>query len=191
MQSVKGITVIMGMVFISCQISAQVNTFKSNKEDGVYRTYRDFKAHHFTDSLHVNNMKGYMKDNGMDQIVLKDGKRRRVYSEGEIYGYTLNGKNYRYFESDTIPGIYGYFEILETNGLIIYRQLETRDDEPVYSYYYSKDLMSPVKTLAKHNLKYELTNKNYVMAIFGLADINEFKNGKCTVNVIYNKWKAS
>ena len=189
MRTSKNIALLMIVALTSFYAQAQNQIAISNKENGVYRTFKDFISHHFTDSLHSNNMKGYMKDNGMDKVILKEGKQKRVYSEGEIYGYTLNGKNYRYFDTNKPFEAYGYFEILENNGLVIYRQYEEKNDQPFYSYYYSKGLNSPIKTLAKHNLKYELKDKDYVISVFQTQNICEFKNGEYTVNRIYNHFK--
>ncbi len=180
------------MIVITTSLSAQHNNGKplSKVEDGIYRSFKDFENYHFFDSVNVSNHKNMMKENDFDQIVLKEGRHKRKYTEGEIYGYALNGKEYRYFDSGKPFNPYGYFEIVEINGLVIYRQTENSSSPDVeYDYFYSKDLTSPIKLLSKHNLKYELNNKEFIVALFSLKNINERKNGEFVVTRLFNKYK--
>jgi len=191
MKTIK--TIVFTMIVVTTSLNAQSNDSKSSKhsENGVYRDYKEFIARHYTDSVDISKPKNSEKNNDFDAIVLQEGKHKRKYTEGQIYGYSLNGKDYRYFDSEKAGAPYGYFEIIGSNGLIIYRQTENSNQQDViYDYYYSRDLTSPVKPLDKEYLKHELQNKEYIISLFALKNLCEFKNGEFTVSKLFNTYKT-
>ncbi|HTA62074.1 MAG TPA: hypothetical protein VK835_06450 [Bacteroidia bacterium] len=190
MKTIK--TIVFTMIVATTSLNAQSGDSKlsTHPVNGVYRDYKEFIARHYTDSI-SSESKNSEKNNDFDAVVLKEGKHKRKYTEGQIYGYSLNGKDYRYFDSEKAGAPYGYFEIISSSGLIIYRQTENSNQQDVtYDYYYSRDLASPVKPLDKEYLKHELQNKEYVVSLFSLKDVCEFKNGEFTVSKIFNTYKT-
>lgn len=185
MKTTKTIALIIVAVCATFQMRSSNPT-----KDGVYRTCKDFESHHLTDSVYAVDKKHSLKDNWMDQVVLKEGKVKHKYTEGEIYAYLLNGKEYRYFDNDKPFAPKGYFQILDTTGLVIYSQDQPmKSDGSVTYYYYSNGLNSPIKALSRKNLKYELKNKEFVMELFKMKNLTERLNGCYTVNCVYKAFK--
>ena len=126
---------------------------------GVYKTYEDYLARRFYDSIPINVAKNKIYVGSFDRVVLKTDERKTSYKLGSIYGF-YDGKNLRrYRVTKSQWEDYGYFTVRETNGLVLYSQIQsgykgTQQTE----FYYSIDLNAPIKSLSVKNLLADFQN---------------------------------
>lgn len=130
-----------------------------NQWAGVYKTYEDYLARRFYDSIPINVVKNKIYVGSFDRVVLKTDERKTSYKLGFIYGF-YDGKNLRRYRVTTSQWEdYGYFTVRETNGLVLYAQVQSGyKGTQQTKFYYSVDLNSPIRSLTVKNLLADFQN---------------------------------
>jgi len=126
---------------------------------GVYKSYEDYLARRFYDSILINVVKNKIYVGSFDRVVLKTDERKTSYKLGSLYGF-YDGKNLRrYRETKSQWEDYGYFTVRETNGLVLYSQVQTGYKGTQHTaFFYSIDLNSPIRSLTVKNLLADFQN---------------------------------
>jgi outer membrane pore protein E len=162
---------------------------------GVYKTYEDYLARRFYDSIPINVAKNKIYVGSFDRVVLKTNERKTSYKLGSIYGF-YDGKNLRrYRETKSQWEDFGYFTVRETNGLVLYSQVQsgykgTQQTE----FYYSIDLNSPIKSLTVKNFFADFQNSAFTEEVKKKVDrLTNMSQEKWSVtlkeiNEIYRKY---
>ena len=165
---------------------AQIDTSCKSKA-GVYLNSVAFDSNTFTDSIFLNNKMDRitMGNNSIIKLNSKKNGQKR-YEPGDIFGYSDGTNKYRFFYDDKNEGgPFGYFKLEEINGLLIYSQWALHGGT---SYFYSKDLDSPIKELLKKNLDRDFPNEDFSREVLSLKNLNKNKEAVTKLKAIYLKY---
>jgi|GEM_PF-2797594 outer membrane pore protein E len=136
---------------------------EEKKWAGVYRSFAEFNNGKFYDSIDLDIRKHKIYVSSFDRLIVKTESRKTVYKPGTVYGY-FDGKNLRrYGETNSVLKDFGYFTVQDTNGLILYKQIQTGYKGTQHtSFFYSTTLNSPIKKLSVKNLNLDFPNHQFV-----------------------------
>ena len=131
-----------------------LNVFAQKDSSGIYKTASDFSTKTLSLAINCKTESHKIKINDIfsqDHItVVHDGKSYD-FKKSDIYGYKLcNGETYRF------SGNIDYLVMNPYETILLYKVeiMQTKASAPkVYSYYFSKDVSSPLQELTKANLK--------------------------------------
>jgi outer membrane pore protein E len=166
-----------------------------NQWAGVYKTYEDYLARRFYDSIPINVAKNKIYVGSFDRVVLKTDERKTSYKLGFIYGF-YDGKNLRRYRVTTSQWEdYGYFTVHETNGLVLYVQVQSGyKGTQQTKFYYSVDLNAPIRSLTVKNLLTDFQNPAFTEEVKKKVDrLTNMSQEKWSVtlkeiNEVYRKY---
>lgn len=141
----------------SSQIAiAQAGNGDCDKNLKLFASYQDFADSTPSDGMCLSDRENKISKY-WGRIVLKEGKNKRKYTHGSLWGYQNQTSVYRYFdEGKTFGGAYGYLELVSSDGLFLWA---FRDTYTYFGgtyrvhYYYSTDIDAPIKKLSLTNLE--------------------------------------
>ena len=144
-----------------------VQNSSAKQKLGLYMTaqdYLDHKLSYGSDKIALHAVFG-----GYKVVVTENGKRH-VFSKSEIFGYQLNGQDYRYYNNSA-------FRIIDTQGFFIYGYCRLvpagkgpKDSE---SFFFSPAAGDEIKPLTMDNLQVVFAKKTrflYTIQGFFKAD---------------------
>ena len=148
--------------------SFTLQSTKSKKSIGIYKTYIDFFKEHDDHKL----KKGAIYKNPLsEQLKIKTPDSTYTIEPGSIFGYFDGKDKYRYYY-DGITSHGGYYKIKEVGQFIIYEKVinhkATRGSKlkgPVKHIYFSKEMNSPIKELNYANLTEEYKDNPEVLYV--------------------------
>src|ERR1700752_679015 len=127
------------------------NSFAKQKI-GLYLTAQDFLDHKLSyesDGSNANKIKLHATFGGYKVIVIQNGKKH-MFSKSEIFGYQLNGQDYRYYNNAA-------YRIIDTKGFCIYGYCRLipagKGLKDVESFYFSSAPDEEIKPLTMDNLQ--------------------------------------
>jgi len=131
-----------------------LNTTAQKDSSGIYKTAADFNAKKLSLAINCKTETHKIKINDIfsqDHItVVHDGKSYD-FKKSDIYGYKLcNGETFRF------SGNKDYLVMNPNETIQLYKveEMQKKATTPkVYSYYFSKNVSSPLQDLTKANLK--------------------------------------
>lgn len=152
----------------------------------LFKDYQDYLAASPLDTISLEE--GNKLSIGYNTLVIKQGNQKRKYNHGSLWGYQNENDLYRFYDQGTAFGLYGYYKVIDQDGLVLYSKKESggyRMSSTYVNYYYSKDLTSPIKKLSIKNLKMDFLNLAFIAEIKGLENL-EKDSGE--INKIYRKY---
>ncbi len=164
------------------------NLVKSPEDEnlwaGVYKTYEDYLAKRFYDSIPLNVAKNKIYVGSFDRVVVKTDERKTSYKLGSLYGF-FDGKNLRRFRvTNSQWEAYGYFIVRETSGLILYSQVQSGyKGTQQTNFYYSLELNSPIRSLTAKQLSSEFSNADFIDEVKKKVDR--------LINMSQEKWSVT
>lgn len=184
--------IITGILFL-LQNSTNLNEIESCKDSvKTFRTYENYTQNKFEDSLCLSVKKNKFFVNNQ-KLVLKENGKKTKYLAGSLWGYSKGNALFRYYEEDVFFANYGYFEVINQDGFIMYAREEIISNLVIYSrfYYYSTNLTSPLKTLSLKNLQIDFPNESFIREVEEskiLEDYEKKPEDVKAINVMYKKY---
>lgn len=124
----------------------------SDRITGVYLTQEDFLANSLSMPARTDS-KNHLKIN-LDHTVLLTRKGEiQKFSFGDIYGYFKDGAKFRSYGKKELFASYGYYQVVDESGLIIYSRITPGHRSEHKWYYYSATLNSPIHRLNPRDLR--------------------------------------
>jgi hypothetical protein len=118
-------------------------------EKGIYLNEQDFKNNKLsyvltnTDKLQLNEFL-----NGKNVSLTYQGKKIKL-AKSDIFGYRLNGENFRFYHNEA-------YKIIDTAGFLLYSHPKLTQQgkgyKPVDEFFYSVNTAQPVLALTIHSL---------------------------------------
>lgn len=127
----------------------------------LYQSYDDYVNKKPIDTACLS-LKENRFNRSWGRVVIKEkNKSKRRYTHGSLWGYQRGETLYRYFDDGkTFGAVYGYLELVDSNGLFIYafREMYNYGIIGAYKihYHYSKGLDAPIKELKMKNLREDI-----------------------------------
>lgn len=178
--------VICGHIGISvCAVAQQ----HASNASGVYQTKEDFLGNNVY-HLAKNDADNFVKIGSNQSIFLYRGSEKKKFKFREVYGYYNNGAQYRKFGAIKFFTKYGYAQIIDSRGLILYSATYAAHKVGRTHYFYSLTKDSPVKYFSIANLKKDFPdNTEFVNAIKKLSykEYSWQKDGQYLINDLYLK----
>jgi len=174
--------------FILAQ-SKQANCIKYIE---LYQTYQDLVDNKPKDLLCLSDPKNKYST-FYNKLVLKDGKQKRKYNNGSLWGYKEGSITYRYFDENKTLGTYGYHKVIsQIKGFVVYMIKESggyRMSSTNYYYYYSKDLKTPLKRLNIKNIEIDYPYPEFIREVRNLERLSDTDaSSNLMINEIYKKF---
>jgi hypothetical protein len=115
---------------------------------GLYLTVKDYLNHKLSydtgnDKIKVSGLFG------TNSVVLTHDGKKQVFAKSEIFGYSKDGEDFRFFNN-------AEYRILSSKGLLIYTHTtlvqQGKGPKPTELYYFSASLSDPVQPLTITNI---------------------------------------
>ncbi|GGE19638.1 hypothetical protein GCM10011516_16640 [Sphingobacterium cellulitidis] len=155
----------------------------------LYKSYEDYSKGKVLDSACLSKQ-GNELEKYWGRIVLKKEKEKKKYNHGSLWGYQIGETLYRYSDDGkTFKIVYGYPELVDSDGLFIYifREGYNYGIRGTYKihYQYSKDLESPIKELTISNLAKDIQNADFIADVKAIVeDLSKNKSSTIKQNAI-------
>lgn len=156
---------------------------------GVYQSKEDFLGNNVY-HLAKNDADNFVKIGSNQSILLYRGSEKSKFKFREVYGYYNNGAQYRKFGAIKFFTKYGYAQIIDSRGLILYSATYAVYKAGRIHYFYSLTKDSPIKYFSIANLKKDFPdNPEFVKAIKKLSykEYSLEKDGQYLINDLYLK----
>ncbi|NOS56944.1 MAG: efflux RND transporter permease subunit [Cyclobacteriaceae bacterium] len=184
----KSVVAVLAFFMLSIAGSAQAQA----TQVGVFKTERQFLENTPAEVFEVRNHTDAITLDNHSKLVIRSTSGIHEFEYGELYGYTNGNDCYRAYGKKGALNFYGYYKILDRDGLITYTRIihHRKDGEEELDYFFNASLREPVQMLTMHELKKAFPNNlvfiRSVKPVFrhnflGLT----FKN--CTGRVLLNK----
>jgi hypothetical protein len=121
----------------------------TQSEKGIYLTEQDFKNNKLSyaltsaDKLQLNEFL-----NGKNVSLVYQGKQIKL-AKNNIFGYRLNGQNFRFYNNEA-------YKIIDTAGFLLYSHdkltQQGKGYKPVDQFFYSVNTSQPILELTIHSL---------------------------------------
>ena len=183
------------LIIFVCLLAGNILSQNNCKNTaGIYTTFKSFQNNP-SNVICLDSNKNKIYFGILNNLIIKSNGKETVFKPGEIYGFYKGNKIFRYFEdSKSIAKLYGYFNIKDTSGLIIYDQINRGYKHTSINYYYSKTLNETIKNLNVKNLESDFNNPDFILEIKNLVEnlMNQnSKNAKESIdkiNLAYKKY---
>ena len=184
--------IIIGLLSL-LQNSTALNEIESCPESvKTFTSYEDYTQNKFVDSLCLSVKKNKFFVNSQ-KLVLKENGKKTKHLAGSLWGYSKGNTLFRYYDEDVFFANFGYFEVINQNGFILYAREEIISNLIIYSrfYYYSTNLTSPLKTLSLKNLQIDFPNESFIREVEAskiLDDYEKKDEDVKAINAMYKKY---
>jgi hypothetical protein len=157
------------------------NAAANGQSTGLYLTVQDYMNHKLSyttvgnDKLKVGGLFGSRK------VVLTHEGKKQVFAKSEIFGYSKDGEDFRFFNNEE-------YCIVSSKGILIYTRTtlvqQGKAPKPIEQYYFSSGLSDPIQLLTIANIKSVYAKQPQ----FTYAVESQFKNdGDLAAYDSYNK----
>jgi len=123
------------------------NATASGQSAGLYLTVQDYMNHKlsYTDNDKIK-VTGLL---GSHNVVLTHDGKKQVLAKSEIFGYSVNGVDYRFYNN-------AEYRITSSKGLYIYTRTELvqqgKGPKPTEVYFFSASIADPIQPLTVTNV---------------------------------------
>jgi len=186
----KTLNIIIYICLLGGNLISQNNCKKTG---GIYKTFKSFhNAPSNIICLDTNSNKLYI--GSFDRLIIKSNRSKTIFKPGEIYGFYKGDKIFRFFEEKGATKLYGYFNIKDTSGLVVYARKSRGYKHSSIRYYYSKTLNEPIKILNMKNLESDFNNPDFILEVKSLVENLINQNSKNAdesihkINIAYKKY---
>jgi len=164
-----------------------------SKIGGIFYSIESYNARKFDDSLCLDNPKNKIYEGSFNRLVLKSfDKTKKKYKYGEIFAYQKGNKLFVFQKQEKALDDYGFFQIIDTTGLIIYSRKESRYRGTSLRFYYSIEIGAKIKRLSIKNIKQDFDNDEFIKEIDAYVSSIENKNSDkriTAINIIQSSYK--
>jgi hypothetical protein len=166
------------MPFMALFIQSAVANGQST---GLYLTLQDYMNHKLSYTTVGNDKLTVSGLFGSSTVVLTHDGKKQVFAKSEIFGYSKDGKDFRFFND-------AEYRIVSSKGILIYTRTilvqQGKGPKPTEQYYFSSGLSDPIQPLTIANIKGAYAKyPKFTYAVEGL-----FKNdGDLAAYDSYNK----
>jgi hypothetical protein len=126
------------------------NATANGQSAGLYLTLQDYMNHKLSyttvgnDKLRVSGLFG-----SSTVVLIHDGKKQ-VFAKSEIFGYSKDGEDFRFFNN-------AEYRIVSSKGILIYTSItlvqQGKGPKPTEQYYFSASLSDPIQQLTIANIR--------------------------------------
>lgn len=179
--------IIVGMLFLLQNFTNKLEKEPCQESVKTFSTYENYRQNKFEDSLCLSVKKNKFFANNK-KLVLKENGRKIRYLAGSLWGYSKGNALFRYYEEDVFFANFGYFEVINQNGFILYAREEIISNLIIYSrfYYYSTNLTSPLKILSLKNLQIDFPNEAFISEVEESKILEDYEKKDEDVKTINN-----
>ena len=126
-----------------------LNVSAKSQSAGLYLTVQDYLSHKLSygtgsDKIKISGLFG------SKTVVLTHDSKKQVFAKSEIFGYSKDGLDYRFFNNVE-------YRILSAKGLLIYSRStlvqQGKGPKPTEQYYFSSGLSDSIQPLTIANIK--------------------------------------
>jgi|GEM_PF-3810217 len=147
-------------------------------QGGVYKTYQDFKQDKLSNVVCLELSANRIYKSPTDKIVIKSDATTVKYKSGEIFAYFDGSKLYRFHDRIRGEASKGYFQIVDSSGLILYSRKSRSYNHTVTRYYYSKTMESSVRKINLKNMGNDFPDSLFLKEIAEAVDQLQIKDNK-------------
>ncbi len=126
------------------------NAAANGQGAGLYLTLQDYMNHKLSYTTVGNDKLKVSSLFGSSTVVLTHDGKKQVFEKSEIFGYSKDGQDYRFFNNVE-------YRILSAKGLLIYSHStlvqQGKGPKPTEQYYFSSGLSDPIQPLTIANIK--------------------------------------
>lgn len=177
-------------VFFS-NLYSQKDSASCEKFLGLYNSLSDLKNGILTNKLCADKEINSIRIGTNNSIIIKENKKKKVYSHKNVFGFRDGFNNYRYFEMKGVFNDYGYFCILDTSYFVVYSMTHTTHTKYTHNkatnYYFSMNLDSEIMYLDKKNLKSVFSDAALINEISKMPNIYERTDSTFLINTLIRK----
>jgi hypothetical protein len=145
-----------------------LNASAKSQGVGLYLTIQDYLNHKLSYNSGNNKIKVTGLFGSRSVVLTHDGKKQ-VFAKNELFGYSENGQDYRFFNN-------AEYRILSAKGLLIYAHTKLlqqgKGPKPTELYYFSANLSDPIHPLTVADI--ENVYAKYPKFIYAVQSL--FKN---------------
>jgi hypothetical protein len=144
MKTLKLMIIAPMMAFFILNVSAK------SQSTGLYLTVHDYLSHKLSYTTVGNDKLKIGGLFGSSTVVLTRDSKKQVFAKSEIFGYSKDGQDYRFFNNVE-------YRILSAKGLLIYSRStlvqQGKGPKPTEQYYFSSGLSDQIQPLTIANIK--------------------------------------
>ena len=126
------------------------NAAANGQSAGLYLTLQDYMNHKLSYTTVGNDKLKVSGLFGSSTVVLTHDGKKQVFAKSEIFGYSKDGQDYRFFNNVE-------YRILSAKGFLIYSRStlvqQGKGPKPTEQYYFSSGLSDPIQPLNIANIK--------------------------------------
>jgi hypothetical protein len=154
----------------------------------VFLTFQDYLNNNYTDSFCLDFPKNSIRTGSFNRLIVKTKGVKKVYAQGKVFLFSKGETKYRYYAEQGAFKSFGYFKIIEYDGITFYSKKGTRSNT---HYYYSLGLNTPIMYLSMTNLKKDIDDDEFLNEIKNLVEpiinygLNKAVNNMKEINEIY------
>lgn len=109
----------------------------------------------------INSEKDVHITNWQNLVIRNSKSQTQEFTYGTLYGYQVGDTYYRAYGRKGFFHSFGYYQVMDTAGLISYtRKIHPYKTGKLTHYYFSKSLNSPIEALSLHALKKVFPDKS-------------------------------
>jgi hypothetical protein len=125
-----------------------LNASATSQPIGLYLTAQDYLSHKLSygsgsDKIKVSGLFG------TSSVVLMHDGKKQVFAKSQIFGYSKDGEDFRFFDN-------AEYRIVSGKGLFIYTHTtlvqQGKGPKPTEQYYFSASLSDPIQSLTITNI---------------------------------------
>jgi len=126
------------------------NAAASGQSAGLYLTLQDYMNHKLSYTTVGNDQLKVSGLFGSSKVVLTHDGKKQVFAKSEIFGYSKDGQDFRFFNN-------AEYRIVSNKGILIYTSTtlvqQGKGPKPTEQYYFSSGLSEPIQPLTVANIK--------------------------------------
>ena len=143
----KALKLIILMPFMAFFIQ---NATANGQSAGLYLTVQDYMNHKLSYATVGNDKLKVSGLFGSSTVVLTHDGKKQVFAKSEIFGYSKDGEDFRFFNN-------AQYRIVSSKGMLVYTHTtlvqQGKGPKPTEQYYFSASLTDAVQPLTLANIK--------------------------------------
>jgi heavy metal efflux system protein len=144
--------VVLPLLIVMLKLAGPVSAQQSTVE--IFKTEQAFLGNKPSTVLQIQDGIKSIRVTAKQNLVINTSEGIQRFQYNTLYGYRIGSKLYRAFGKKSIFHFYGYYEIIDTAGLVLYeRKIHHRKGGPRINYFFSRDIASPIRMLTLHELR--------------------------------------
>ncbi len=191
----KTIALLLTFFMVSAGSIAQAQTIQVS----VFKTEKQFLENSPAEIFEVKNHSEALIVDRHSKLIIRSTSGVHEFEYGELYGYAKGNDYYRAFGKKGAINFFGYYKIIDQEGLIVYsRTIHHGKGGVGLNYFFSTSITEPVRMLTLHELKKAyssnpsfIKNVKPVFRDYYIALTYRDSTGSALLNKLYIKSIAS